>query len=73
LGGTPCTSYISPPFVSICVWYLAIMVGNSLLFASSHWLFTRPPLSTLLNRYVGRKRLEHYRIAFAGAARYPWK
>jgi membrane protein DedA with SNARE-associated domain len=44
------------------------MVGDSLLFASSYWLFTRPRLSDLLNRYVGKKRLEEYRTSFSGRA-----
>jgi membrane-associated protein len=65
-GGYALYKQVSPPVVSLCVWYLAIMVGDSLLFASSYWLFTRPTFSELLNRYVGRKRLEEYRTTFAG-------
>jgi len=65
-GGYALYKQVSPPFISLCVWYLAIMVGDSLLFASSYWLFTRPTFSELLNRYVGRKRLEEYRTTFAG-------
>ena len=67
-GGYVLHRHLSPPVVSLLVWYLAIMVGDSLLFASSYWLFTRPTLSELLNRYVGRKRLEEYRTTFAGRA-----
>jgi membrane-associated protein len=67
-GGYALHKHLSPPLASLCLWYLAIMVGDSLLFASSYWLFTRPTLSALLNRYVGGKRLEHYRTAFAGRA-----
>lgn len=67
-GGYALHKHLSPPLVSLCVWYLAIMVGDSLLFASAYWLFTRPTLSELLDRYVGRKRLEEYRTTFAGRA-----
>ena len=59
---------VSPPLASASMWYLAIMVGDSFLFASAYWLFTRRSLSGLLNRYVGRKKLEEYRTAFAQRA-----
>ena len=64
-GGYVLHRQLSPPVTSLFVWYLAIMLGDSLLFASSYWLFTRPTLSELLDRYVGRKRLEEYRTTFA--------
>jgi membrane protein DedA with SNARE-associated domain len=64
-GGYVLHRHLSPPVTSLFVWYLAIMLGDSLLFASSYWLFTRPTLSELLDRYVGRKRLEKYRTTFA--------
>jgi membrane-associated protein len=67
-GGYALYKQVSPLFISLCVWYLAIMAGDSLLFASSYWLFTRPTFSKLLDRYVGRKRLEEYRSTFAGRA-----
>ena len=67
-GGYALHKHLSPPLVSLFVWYLAIMVGDSLLFASAYWLFTRPRLSEILNRYVGGRRLEEYRSAFAGRA-----
>jgi len=67
-GGYVLHRHLSPPVVSLFIWYLAIMLGDSLLFASSYWLFTRPTLSELLDRYVGRKRLEEYRTTFAGRA-----
>jgi len=67
-GGYALHRHLSPPLASLFVWYLAIMAGDSLLFASSYWLFTRPTLSELLDRYIGRKRLEEYRSAFAGRA-----
>lgn len=67
-GGYVLHKHLSPPLASLFVWYLAIMLGDSLLFASSYWLFTRPTLTELLDRYVGRKRLEGYRTAFAGRA-----
>jgi membrane-associated protein len=67
-GGYALHKQISPPVVSLGVWYLAIMVGDSFLFASAYWLFSRPALSALLDRYVGQKRFEEYRSAFAQRA-----
>jgi membrane protein DedA with SNARE-associated domain len=67
-GGYLLHEQISSPITSLCVWYLAIMAGDSLLFASAYWLFSRPALSALLDRYVGRKRTEEYRNAFARRA-----
>jgi membrane protein DedA with SNARE-associated domain len=67
-GGYALHKHLSHPLASLFVWYLAIMAGDSLLFASSYWLFTRPRLCELLDRYVGRKRLEEYRTTFAGRA-----
>ena len=65
-GGYALHKHLSPPLISLFVWYLAIMAGDSLLFASAYWLFTRPKLLEMLNRYVGRRRLAEYRSAFAG-------
>ena len=67
-GGYALHKHLSPPLVSLFVWYLAIMIGDSLLFASAYWLFTRPKLSEILARYVGGKRVEEYRSAFTGRA-----
>ena len=67
-GGYALHKHLSPPLASLFVWYLAIMLGDSLLFAAAYWLFTRPKLSELLDRYVGRRRLEEYRTTFAGRA-----
>ena len=67
-GGYALHKHLSPPLVSLFIWYLAIMVGDLLLFASAYWLFTRPRLSEILDRYVGGKRLEDYRSVFAGRA-----
>ena len=67
-GGYLLHEQISPPITSLCVWYLAIMAGDSLLFASAYWLFSRPALSALLDRYLGKKRTEEYRTAFAQRA-----
>jgi len=67
-GGYALHKHLSPPFASVFAWYLAIMLGDSLLFAAAYWIFTRPTLSGLLDRYVGRRRLEEYRTTFAGRA-----
>ena len=67
-GGYALHKHLSPPLASLFVWYLAIMLGDSLLFAAAYWLFTRATLSELLDRYVGNSRLKEYRRAFAGRA-----
>ena len=67
-GGYLLHTRMSPPITSLGVWYLAIMAGDSLLFALAYWLFTRPALSGLLDRYLGKKRTEEYRTAFAQRA-----
>ena len=67
-GGYLVHEQISPLITSLCVWYLAIMAGDSLLFALAYWLFSRPALSALLERYLGKKRTEEYRTAFAQRA-----
>jgi len=63
-GGYALYRQISPPASSICFWYLAILSGDLLLFAMAYWLFTRPTLSTLLRRYVGKRRIDKYQMAF---------
>ena len=67
-GGYLLHTRISPPITSLGVWYLAIMAGDSLLFALAYWLFSRPALSGLLDRYLGKKRTEEYRTAFGRRA-----
>ena len=67
-GGYLLHTRISPPITSLGVWYLAVMAGDSLLFALAYWLFSRPALSGLLDRYLGKKRTEEYRTAFAQRA-----
>lgn len=62
-GGYAIYKKISSPIPSLCLWYLAILCGDLLLFASAHLLFTRPAISTLLKRYVGEKRLNRYQAA----------
>lgn len=67
-GGYLLHTRMSPPITSLGVWYLAVMAGDSLLFALAYWLFSRPALSGLLDRYLGKKRTEEYRTAFAQRA-----
>lgn len=64
-GGYALYRQISSPVFSLCIWYLAILCGDLLLFAATYWLFTRPAFSTLLERYVGKRRLDKYQKAFA--------
>lgn len=64
-GGYALYRQISSPVSSLCFWYLAIVCGDLLLFAAAYWVFTRPAFSTLLERYVGKRRLDKYQRAFA--------
>jgi membrane protein DedA with SNARE-associated domain len=64
-GGYAIFMKVSPPVASIVLWYLAIWVGDAILFGVSYWFFTRPGMAAFLTRYVGKKRFKSYRQAFA--------
>lgn len=55
-GGYAIYKKFSSPIPSLCLWYLAILCGDILLFATAHLFFTRPAILNLLKRYVGEKR-----------------
>jgi membrane-associated protein len=63
-GGYAIFKQISPFTASLAFWYLAILSGDTILFALSYWFFNRPALSAFLKRYVGAKRLASYEKAF---------
>ena len=48
----------------LCLWYLAIICGDIVLFAISRWFFGRPSPSGWLKRWAGKKRFERYQQAF---------
>ena len=56
-GGYAIFKRVTPPAVSLIVWYLAIVAGDALLFAVSHWFFTRPVVAAFLKRVGGINRL----------------
>jgi membrane protein DedA with SNARE-associated domain len=64
-GGYAIFTNICPPLTSLVFWYLAIILGDVILFAISHWFFTRPKLAAFLTRFVGLKRFDAYKSAFA--------
>lgn len=64
-GGYAIFKQICPPAASLALWYLAIIIGDAILFAVSHWFFTLPALSALMKRFFSEKRLETYQKAFA--------
>jgi membrane protein DedA with SNARE-associated domain len=64
-GGYAIYRKVSPSIPSLCIWWLTILCGDLLLFAAAHWLFTRPALSDLLTRRLGKNRLNGYRTALA--------
>ena len=64
-GGYAIFERLSPPLMSPLFWFLVILCGDSLLFAVSHWFFTRPALANRLKRYFGEERLTSYQETFA--------
>jgi len=64
-GGYAVFKQISTPAAGLAMWYLAIIIGDAILFAVSHWFFTLPALSALMKRFFGAKRFETYQKAFA--------
>ena len=64
-GGYAIFEQLSPPLLSILFWFLAILLGDAILFAISHWFFTRPALAERLKRYFGEDRLTTYQKTFA--------
>jgi membrane-associated protein len=64
-GGYAIFKRVTPPAASLTLWYLAIIAGDVLLFAVSHWFFTRPAVAAFLKRIGGAHRLESYRKTFA--------
>ncbi len=64
-GGYIVFKQVSPPIQSLCLWYLAILLGDLLLFALSYWFFTRAAVSGLLKRLLGEERFNRYQMTFA--------
>ena len=48
----------------LCLWYLAVICGDIILFAVARWFFGRPSPSGRLKRWAGKKRFERYQQAF---------
>ena len=63
-GGYAIFTQMSPPLISIVFWFLAILLGDCILFAISHWFFTRPKLAAFLKRTFSEKRLLSYQESF---------
>jgi membrane protein DedA with SNARE-associated domain len=63
-GGYAIFKKLCPATGSLAFWFLAIWVGDAILFAVSYWFFTRPGMARFLKRYVGKKRFESYQEAF---------
>ena len=64
-GGYAIAQQVSPPVISPLFWFLGILCGDLTLYAAVRWLFTRPSLSGLLNRFVRKDKLEKYQETFA--------
>ena len=65
VGGYALFKQVGPPATSLGLWYVALLTGDTVLFAIAYWFFNRPLLSAFLKRSVGAKRLESYQKAFA--------
>jgi membrane protein DedA with SNARE-associated domain len=64
-GGYAIFRQVSPVIISLLLWYLAILFGDILLFATAYWFFRRPATAGLLHRYVGNRRINGYEAAFS--------
>jgi membrane protein DedA with SNARE-associated domain len=53
---------VSP--TSVWSWYLAILLGDTILFAVAYWFFQHPRIAALLRRLAGARRLATYQKAF---------
>ena len=63
-GGYAIYRGVAPPVQGLCLWYLAIICGDIILFAVARWFFGRPSPSGWLKRWAGKKRFERYQQAF---------
>ncbi|HDZ89050.1 MAG: VTT domain-containing protein [Deltaproteobacteria bacterium] len=64
-GGYALYQKICPPVEAMTLWYAALICGDISLFLLVRWLFSRPALSHILNRFVRPEKLEKYRGAFS--------
>jgi membrane-associated protein len=64
-GGYAIYQEICPPAVGMPLWYAALICGDITLFLLVRWLFSRPTLSHVLNRFVRPDKLEKYKKAFS--------
>jgi membrane protein DedA with SNARE-associated domain len=63
-GGYAIFKHLVPPVAGLLLWYLAIIAGDTILFAASYWFFTRPAMARVLKRLAGPRRFEKYRRVF---------
>jgi membrane-associated protein len=63
-GGYAIYSGLVMTVPGLCLWYLAIVCGDVVLFAVARWFFARPSPSGWLKRWAGKKRFERYQKAF---------
>ena len=64
-GGYAIFAQASRPLPSLALWYLAILLGDTALFAASYWFFTRPRMRRVLIRLAGARRFRTYRQLFS--------
>ena len=64
-GGYAIFEQLSPLLPSLLFWFLVIIFGDAILFAISHWFFTRPTLANRLKKYFGEDKLTSYQKTFA--------
>jgi len=63
-GGYAIYQGVASPVPGLCLWYLAILCGDFILFTVLRSFFSRPSLSNRLKRWTGRSRFEKYQQAF---------
>ena len=78
-GGYAISIGAAPALVSVIVWYVAICIGDFLLYSLAWLFFNHPKPATKIRRWLGAERLDSYQRAFAahGAltlflARFAW-
>ncbi len=63
-GGYAVSQQLITLIPGLLLWYLAIVVGDLVLFGLVSWIFTRPSLLNIVPRIIRQDRLDKYQEAF---------
>lgn len=56
------------PWLGIIFWHLAIFSGDTILYAFSYWIFSRPRVAKWVQNRLGEKRINRVKRAFTAKA-----